>query len=292
MRNIDGSPLSTNACSCNHALCPLVPSQAFDGTIRVEVKGKEMKLTIHNGGKDATSNVRKSSARPCNGVNMMTLQLELTKLGFAQPGLTNTLGKDGLHLQEWLGPPEIADSWAAMATRNTVPNNKYAVKVRIAVEATAKLGADGKWTTSNHDIKKCSPGIEFAGALAKSTIFTKLKSWGVVDYFANIGGMLTDPLYCTLKYTIPNTPWLGHITSFVANADDKKSLMRYDYGQRQYLQVRRLKGSLGFHAGLTASVVCARACGQLLPMSTVSFCSSCTAETYKVYTVNAYTNAC
>ena len=104
--------------------------------------------------------------------------------------------------------------------------------------------------------------------------------------------MLTDPLYCTLKYTIPNTPWLGHITSFVANADDKKSLMRYDYGQRQYLQVRRLKGSLGFHAGLTASVVCARACGQLLPMSTVSFCSSCTAETYKVYTVNAYTNAC
>jgi len=176
-----------------------------------------MKLTVHNGGKNAKAtefDALKSSARPCNGVNMMTLQLELTKLGFAQPGLTNWLGSDGLHLQEWA------------AVRFSVPSNKYAVKVRIAVEATAKLGADGKWTASDDDIAKCSPGIEFVGDLAKSTVFSQLESWNVIHKFANVGSKLSDPLYCTLKYTIPNTPWLGHITSFVAK-EGKHSLMRY-----------------------------------------------------------------
>ena len=180
-----------------------------------------MKLTVHNGGKNAKAtefDTLKSSARPCNGVNMMTLQLELTKLGFAQPGLTNWLGSDGLHLQEWA------------AVRFSVPSNKYAVKVRIAVEATAKLGADGKWTASDDDIAKCSPGIEFVGDLAKSTVFSQLESWNVIHKFANVGSKLSDPLYCTLKYTIPNTPWLGHITSFVAkgdgNAKGEESLMR------------------------------------------------------------------
>ena len=176
-----------------------------------------MKLTVHNGGKNAKAtefDTLKSSARPCNGVNMMTLQLELTKLGFAQPGLTNWLGSDGLHLQEWA------------AVRFSVPSNKYAVKVRIAVEATAKLGADGKWTASDDDIAKCSPGIEFVGDLAKSTVFSQLESWNVIHKFANVGSKLSDPLYCTLKYTIPNTPWLGHITSFVAK-EGKHSLMRY-----------------------------------------------------------------
>ena len=214
--------------------------QAFDGTIRVIVKDKSMRLVIHNGGDRASSNVRSDSqggTKGCPGVNMMTLQIQLNKFGLAMPAIPHKIwigkgfvGKylnlpDGLHLHEWFG----AES-GVWGLANTVPSDKYAIKLRVAVDATATLGHDGKWGVADkaRGIKICSPGIEFAGDLAESSLISGLKAWGVIDKFADVGGLLQDPLYCALKYTVPGIPWLGHISTFVAgDAEPAKTHMSF-----------------------------------------------------------------
>ena len=179
-----------------------VELQAFDGTISVTVRDKKMALSIKSGG---------------SGRGLMTLQVQLHKFGIALPAIPASVAlgmidlSDGVHLHEWFG------NNGPWPVGGIVPSDKYAIKIAVAVDAVASLGRNGKWTARESDIRVQSPrGLEFAGDLADSGLISKLKDWGVVDKFANIGGLLQTPLYCTLKYTVPGIPWLGHIATFVA----------------------------------------------------------------------------
>jgi len=205
----------------------------FDGMINLQVVGTTMSLIVHSSCKNKTPEECRSDVEErnrqmtteerelheCTDVNMLVLQLKVTKLGIAHPNLnTDSLPfvvravadfSDGLHLSD-----------LPLKLSNLLPStHEYELQVRLGLSASATFDVGThRWQMTKEDVHLCSPGIELQGEIAEGSVV----SWLVSLVKGIVADTTLVPMFCAIKYTIPNVPWLGHVLSFVATEEARK----------------------------------------------------------------------